>query len=157
MTISLRNWKIRLQPTCEDCHAPLQTLWGHYTGQHRATWYAINIRECTVDIIIVSQSTVPMTGWHRHFLSVWNCEIAMYLCLWLNKAARSSFPSITTRGPFYWHGSTLLPAWISNYIHYNVWMKSLIHSQTSTTWVWKRKSNSILYICAYMITYPCGI
>ena len=24
-------------------------------------------------------------------------------------------------GPFYWHGLTLIPAWISNYIHYQVW------------------------------------
>ena len=24
-------------------------------------------------------------------------------------------------GPFYQHGLTLIPAWISNYIHYNVW------------------------------------
>ena len=24
-------------------------------------------------------------------------------------------------GPFYYHGLTLIPAWISNYIHYNVW------------------------------------
>ena len=23
--------------------------------------------------------------------------------------------------PFYYHGLTLIPAWISNYIHYNVW------------------------------------
>ena len=26
-----------------------------------------------------------------------------------------------TRGPFYKHGLTLIPAWISNYIHYKVW------------------------------------
>ena len=26
-----------------------------------------------------------------------------------------------SRGPFYKHGLTLIPAWISNYIHYNVW------------------------------------
>ena len=24
-------------------------------------------------------------------------------------------------GPFYWHGLTLIPAWISNCIHYKVW------------------------------------
>ena len=24
-------------------------------------------------------------------------------------------------GPFYWHGLTLIPAWISNYIHYKMW------------------------------------
>ena len=23
--------------------------------------------------------------------------------------------------PFYWHGLTLIPAWISNYIHYKLW------------------------------------
>ena len=26
-----------------------------------------------------------------------------------------------TSGPFYWHGLTLILAWISNYIHYKVW------------------------------------
>ena len=25
------------------------------------------------------------------------------------------------RGPFYKHGLTLIPAWISDYIHYKVW------------------------------------
>ena len=24
-------------------------------------------------------------------------------------------------GPFYWHGLTLIPAWISDYTHYNQW------------------------------------
>ena len=28
---------------------------------------------------------------------------------------------IDTWAPFYWHGLTLIPAWISNYIHYKVW------------------------------------
>ena len=40
----------------------------------------------------------------------------------------SSFPRMTkitllilnASGPFYNHGLTLIPAWISNYIHYNV-------------------------------------
>ena len=26
-----------------------------------------------------------------------------------------------TSGPFYYRGLTLIPAWISNYIHYEVW------------------------------------
>ena len=26
-----------------------------------------------------------------------------------------------TRGPFYLHGLTLIPAWTSNYTHYKVW------------------------------------
>ena len=30
-------------------------------------------------------------------------------------------PLILPCGHFYYHGLTLIPAWISNYIHYNVW------------------------------------
>ena len=29
----------------------------------------------------------------------------------------------TLWAPFYYHGLTLIPAWISNYTHYNVWDK----------------------------------
>ena len=28
---------------------------------------------------------------------------------------------IVACGPFYYHGLTLFPAWISNYIHYKMW------------------------------------
>ena len=35
-------------------------------------------------------------------------------------------------GPFYWHGLTLIPAWISNYIHSKCGMKLVINSQFST-------------------------
>ena len=28
--------------------------------------------------------------------------------------------SSPTCGPFYWHGLTLIPAWINNYIHYKM-------------------------------------
>ena len=28
---------------------------------------------------------------------------------------------ISSSDPFYLHGSTLIPAWINNYIHYKVW------------------------------------
>ena len=27
----------------------------------------------------------------------------------------------TTSAPFYWHGLTLIPAWISNHIHYEMY------------------------------------
>ena len=33
---------------------------------------------------------------------------------------------------FYYHGLTLIPAWISNYIQHKVWMKLLIQAGTST-------------------------
>ena len=38
---------------------------------------------------------------------------------------RHSYPRqagyVTTSGPFYQHDLTLIPAWISNYTHFNVW------------------------------------
>ena len=36
-----------------------------------------------------------------------------------------------TWGPVCWYVLTLIPAWISNYIHPKVWVKLLIHFQTS--------------------------
>ena len=38
-------------------------------------------------------------------------------------------PPMTNWGPFYYHGLTLIPTWISNYIHYKKGgMNLLIHS-----------------------------
>ena len=39
---------------------------------------------------------------------------------------------VNTWCPFYKHGLTLIPAWISNYIHYKVWdeITSYYHSYT---------------------------
>ena len=47
---------------------------------------------------------------------------------------------IEASGSFYYHGLTLIPAWISNHIYDKIWLKLLIHSQTSTVtvevWEW---------------------
>ena len=34
---------------------------------------------------------------------------------------KSLHMAVATWGPFYWHGLTLMPTWISNYTHYKVW------------------------------------
>ena len=43
--------------------------------------------------------------------------------LWLYVSVDSLLPKAPFyyQGAIYWHGLTLIPAWISNYIHYNVW------------------------------------
>ena len=46
---------------------------------------------------------------------------------------------VDTRGPFYLHGLTLIPAWISYYIQYNVWDEitySLLNYNGTTVEVW---------------------
>ena len=39
----------------------------------------------------------------------------------LAKHTRDYNKQLPASGPFYQHGFTLIPAWISNYIHYKVW------------------------------------
>ena len=39
---------------------------------------------------------------------------------------------LTTKQRGYIFGIIVIPTWISNYIHYKVWVKLLIHSQTPT-------------------------
>ena len=41
--------------------------------------------------------------------------------LWGSFSSWKSDNVLCIRGPFYWHGLTLIPAWVSNYIHYKVW------------------------------------
>ena len=62
------------------------------------------------------------------------------------------------RSPFQWHGLTLIPAWINDYIHYNVW-DGIIYPFTNfnccTVEVWKWISNFICHVIGQVITYPC--
>ena len=62
------------------------------------------------------------------------------------------------RGPFYYHGLTLIPAWISNHILCNV-QDEITYPFPSfkgyTIEVWEWISNFILQFIMGVITYPC--
>ena len=58
---------------------------------------------------------------------LWCTSAAMSLCLDLFTIAHS-------RGPFYQHGLTLIPAWISNYIYYKVWDEITYPFLTCNRW-----------------------
>ena len=48
-------------------------------------------------------------------------------------------------GSFYWYGLTLIPAWISKYLHYKVWSALTYlfpNFNGATVEVWARVSNS---------------
>ena len=55
--------------------------------------------------------------------------------------------------PFYQRGSSLIPAWISNYIHEITY--SFQNFNGAAVKVWKRISNFIPQYTEHMITYPC--
>ena len=61
-------------------------------------------------------------------------------------------------GPFYKHDLTLIPAWISNYIHHKVWDKIIypLSNFTGKTFeVWEWMSNLIPHVSGHVITYSC--
>ena len=39
----------------------------------------------------------------------------------VDRCFRTNTANASIRAPFYLHGLTLIPAWISNYIHYKLW------------------------------------
>ena len=72
---------------------------------------------------------------------------------------KSSMVQVNTRGPFYWHGSTLIPAGISNHIHNKVWDEITYpfpNFDGCTAEVWEWISNCNPHSSGHVITYPCS-
>ena len=60
--------------------------------------------------------------------------------------------------PFYYHGLTSIPAWISNHIRYSVWDEityQLPNFISATVEVWEWISNFIPHLTMHVITFPC--
>ena len=59
--------------------------------------------------------------------------------------------------PVYHQGLTLMPAWISNYIHYIVeWnYLSIPQLQWCSRWSWEWIRNFIPHLTSHVITFPC--
>ena len=62
------------------------------------------------------------------------------------------------RGPFYWHGLTLIPAWIIKYIHYKVRYEitypfPIFNGGTIEVWEWI--TSIVPHFTRHVITYPC--
>ena len=67
---------------------------------------------------------------------------------------------LSTRGPFYKHGLTLIPTWINNRIHYEVW-DEITHPFPTTNFncttieVGEWINTFIPHFNEHVITYPC--
>ena len=68
------------------------------------------------------------------------------------------FSHKATMDPFYWHWSSLIPSWISNYSHCKVWHE-ITHSSPNfngtALGVWEWISNFIPHFTVNVIIYPC--
>ena len=72
-------------------------------------------------------------------------------------AVSINMPFPMTRGLFYQHVLTLIPMWISNYIHYELWDKITYpfpNFNCAAVEVWEWISNFMPYFTGHVITYP---
>ena len=64
-----------------------------------------------------------------------------------------------TRVPLYWYGLILIPAWINNHFHYEVWddiTYPFLNFNGATVEFWEWICNFIPHFTRHVITYPCG-
>ena len=91
----------------------------------------------------------------RHYIEIVFLEYCGYSNGRVNKWLRRVLHS---RGPFHWYGLTLFPAWISNYIHHNVWVEITypfpnFNGYTVEVWEWISNFIPLLYwACNYLST-----
>ena len=87
----------------------------------------------------------------------WNLHAMMwYLLLAFVGQFNGSYCLIYSRGIFYYHGITLILAWISNHMHYKVWDEiylSMLKLALLRFWQWI--CNFIPHFTQHLITCPC--
>ena len=118
---------------------------------------------------------------HKIWLSKWSyngCAWHMSYWSWNNSIWCMVYPSILAllqcfldlvsvmhhygdpckpSGPCFWHGLTLIPAWISNYSHDKVWHEITClfpNFNGATVEVWEWISYFIPHFTGHVITYP---
>ena len=97
------------------------------------------------------KSNILVQGWLILQLSL--CYIRFDLI------TQTSMPClISSSSPFYRHRWTLIPVWISNYIHHDVWDETTYpfpNFNGSTVEPWEWISNIIPHLKGRVIEYPC--
>ena len=93
----------------------------------------------------------PISNW----LNLWSLILYIYVTLVINEWAHC----INNCDPFHKHGLTLIPAWISNYMHYKMWDEILLILSLNfngfTVEVCEWISNFFPHDTMHVITYPC--
>ena len=94
-----------------------------------ACWIPIRLVNIKTRDLHISQYLMIISDL-RNILRYLNMSTLSFRNIWSQNNNYSSYYD-DTRGPFYWHGLTVIPAWISNLMPSNVRIKLLINSQMS--------------------------
>ena len=103
----------------------------------------------------VNSSTNPI--WCYHKTTKHNKAVPIFYGIHCFPSPAMQFYYKHTSGPFYWHDSTLIPAWISNCTHHNVWDEitySFPNFNVATVEVWEWISAFIPHFARHVITNP---
>ena len=146
----------------ENIKAPRHwPLWGEFTGDRRITRTNGQLRGKCFHLMTSS--------WFFYF-TVYFCQLIMRCwCSGLIKQSSDSLNGVqsiivgracwdASWGSVYWHGITLFPAWIRNYIHYKVrnqitYLFPKFNGAAVEVWEWIGNFNP--HFIEYVITYPC--
>ena len=108
-------------------------------------------------VVVIRAGTDWLCTWNHVISSPWIQLCHKALWPWedtpFNEEVSNDSPN--TWGPFHYHGLTLIAAWISKYIHYEVWGEiTCPFPNVAAVEVWEWKSNPISHITAHVIAYP---
>ena len=112
-------------------------------------WWIYCSHQATMDIDV---HNIP---WNMH--TVLFCLVMLWRHLELIVDLCAVFIHII-QGLLYLYGLTLIPAWISDYIHCEMWGEinhPLQNFKGTTVGVWEWTSNFTLKCIGHVITYPC--
>ena len=119
----------------------------------------LNFTTCTTfhsdQWIKTSLLWLQKADWYQRLF--WNCGINY--CNMIHVLKQDIWTGdINSRNPFYWHGLTLIPAWISNDMSNKVWDEityPVPNFNGATVEVWEWISNFISHFTRHVITYLC--
>ena len=89
---------------------------------------------------------------------VWTCGDGKNWLFTVTRCETHQVQTFITRGPLYWHGLILIPAWVSDYIHYKVRVEvtySFPNLNGAIVEVWEYMNYFIPHFTGHVITYPC--
>ena len=90
-------------------------LYSKFKEEIRCKSHVQNVSHFVPASMIQGEPFELHVNWREMFR--WVIMSFMLIVMYIYSGSRTS----DSRGLFYWHGLTLIPAWISNYIHYKVW------------------------------------
>ena len=105
-----------------------------------------------VMVSLLMHICVTRPQWVKQITQMYHCILALWTVSFCTQLL------FMTRAPFTNKALIIIPAWISNHIHYKVWDEityPFLNFHHGTIEVWEWVSSFISHFAGHVITYPC--